>query len=120
MSDYGDPGRVEAIAAELAGAAKRVPPVSTAVDWRGGAAEAFAARAQVWRRECAATEPAVLAVVEALRAHAAAIRAALGRIAANERAAREKAVSGAPGADAAERFPASGSAAWLDERWAAR
>ncbi|MFI1585152.1 hypothetical protein [Embleya sp. NPDC020630] len=119
MSDYGDPGRVEAIAAELAGAAERVRPVSTAVDWRGGAAEAFAARAQVWRRECAATEPAVLAVVEALRAHAAAIRAALGRIAANERAARERAGSAA-GSDAAERFPASGSAAWLDQRWAAR
>ncbi|OPC81873.1 hypothetical protein B4N89_13845 [Embleya scabrispora] len=118
MSNYGDPGRVEAIAAELAGAAERVRPVSTAVDWSGGAAEAFAARAQVWRRECAATEPAVLAVVEALRAHAAAIRAALGRIAANERAAREAA--GPTGSDAVERFPASGSAAWLDERWAAR
>ncbi|MFF7250571.1 hypothetical protein ACFZBU_42675 [Embleya sp. NPDC008237] len=116
MSNYGDPGRVDTIAAELAAASERVRPGPIiATDWQGGAADAFAVRAQTWRRECAATEPAVLAVVEALRAHAAAMRAALARIAANERAARE-----AAGAGPHERFPADGSAAWLDERWAPR
>ncbi|WP_406297786.1 hypothetical protein OG948_19680 [Embleya sp. NBC_00888] len=115
MSNYGDPDRVEAIASELAAASERVRPGPVTIEWHGTAADAFAARAQTWRRECAATEPAVLAVVEALRAHAAAMRAALARIAANERAARA-----AAGPDAQERLPAGGSAAWLDERWATR
>ncbi|MEU0935302.1 hypothetical protein [Embleya sp. NPDC005971] len=116
MSNYGDPDRVDTIAAELATATERVRPGPVvAADWHGGAADAFAVRAQSWRRECAATEPAVLAVVEALRAHAGAMRAALARIAANERAARE-----AAGPGAHEHFPAGGSAAWLDERWAPR
>ncbi|MGC0415156.1 hypothetical protein [Embleya sp. AB8] len=115
MSNYGDPDRVDTIAAELAGATQRIRPGSVAIDWHGDAADAFATRAQTWRRECAATEPAVLAVVEALRAHAAAMRAALSRIAANERAAREGA-----GPGEAEHLPAGGSAAWLEERWAAR
>ena len=115
MSAYGDPERVEAVAAELAVAAERVRPGSVGADWRGGAAEGFAARAKAWRRECAVAEQAVDAVVEALRAHAVAIRAALARIAANERAAR---AAGGPDPDA--RFPAGGSAAWLDERWATR
>jgi uncharacterized protein YukE len=113
MSVYGDPERVDAMAAELAEAVARVAPVSIAADWRGSAAAGFAARGQAWRVECLAAEPAVRAVVVALRAHADAIRAESARIAERERVAR--ATGGA-----AESFPAQGSAAWLDERWAVR
>lgn len=115
MSNYGDPDRVEAIASELAAASEGVRPGPVTIEWRGTAADAFAARAQIWRRECAAAEPAVLAVVAALRAHAAAMRAAPARIAADERAARA-----AVGPDAQERLPAGGGAARPAERWATR
>ncbi|MGW1997355.1 hypothetical protein [Embleya sp. NPDC001921] len=115
MSNYGDPDRVEAIASELATASERVRPGPVSIEWHGAAADAFAARAQTWRRECAAAEPAVLAVAEALRAHAAAMRAALARIAADERAARA-----AAGPDAREHLPAGGGAARPAERWATR
>jgi uncharacterized protein YukE len=113
MSAYGDVERVDAVAAELAAAVARVCPVSIASEWRGSAAAGFAARGQAWRLDCLAVEPAVRAAVAALRAHADAIRAAVVRIAERERVAR--ATGGAE-----ESFPAPGSAAWLDERWAVR
>lgn len=115
MSDYGDPDRIDAAADELATAVARVEPVSVVVQWQGGAADAFAARAAGWRRDCAAVEPSVAAVVAALRAHADAMRVALARIAANEWAARA-----GPAAEVEGRFPAGGSAAGPAERWAAR
>jgi len=114
MSAYGDPDRIDAVAGELAGAVARLEPVSVTTQWRGGAADAFAARAAGWRRDCAAVEPSVAAVVAALRAHADAMRAALARIAANERAARA-------GSEAeAREGPRAGGAASPDERRAAR
>ncbi|MYW03092.1 hypothetical protein [Streptomyces sp. SID3343] len=113
MSAYGDPERVDAVAAELAEAVTRVGAVPIASDWRGSAAAGFAARGQAWRLECLAAESAVGVLVAALRAHADVMRAALVAIAERERAAR--AIGGGE-----ESFPAGGSAAWLDERWAVR